>query len=1200
MSSIDQSASPSVNTRSSKDLGELGLSDRLPVTPFDSSHLLSPYNQSYIISNSASPSYTPGESLSEYSNYQSDVDDVDPFFGVNFDEGVQRIDSLPITATLGNAAYPSTILRPSSPVQANNQLPGANFAISTYPLSPAHSNIPNTPPPRDSVDEFKNRTTISQHELITRLHNPRFQVASALGPTPENSGSSHTSTDGIEPGSMPLPEYSPRLIVSHWGDGQQSKQVPPSVLSSQDYGAVNGHTFEEEIPTPSQCKDSPSIVQRADDGSWRANEITGQGGLDPESRKAVTDEVPTLKEKEEQQIIKEKNSKVEEWRSQTGSNSDAENEQSAQSYFALNLGDPSYWSSRAMSEHPRDEEDNNIAPLDDSASLHENRLVEGQTYFDFSSTHVNDADKQKLMDHRRHWQDSPSVPHITKHSSQPYSSNEAMKRFNRAADELSITSRAATWGTRRRSEPSLADFEGVSDGSFLKKLSISSKSRDERPRQNSILDQGLHRLASFTRKRSDSKLKRVRSTQNMPGETQASPKSRHYSQDSLVPLLESPGDGKRHATSINSAFAAMAGPLAAVGKAHSRRSSICTATTSTKSPVHLGFKSVIRRARSRSEFSSQDKNGQSGLVSLWRGQGGPPVLAAPPAPVEANAQWREPEFEDHDEENEDEDARADESDPKMEAQEQADLIVANYEGFKAHIRRLNPNMDPKYHWLVSRIARQQEIRYKNLLEVRVKHLQAIDSNSCSAGPHCLALGGSIALTDFKSNPRDQDRAPAALQLVTDFSDGSNPGESALTDETFPQGIPMPPTKTLPAEFECQLCFKAKRFQKPSDWTKHVHEDVQPFTCTYEPCKEVKSFKRKADWVRHENERHRRLESWICQFEDCGHPCFRKDNFVQHLVREHKLPEPKLKTKAAIRSANTAPEPVSLMLEKCHRKTQNLPQDDPCKFCGRSFPTWKKLTVHLAKHLELISLPILRLVEAEAVDANTIISPVEHILTPVAPMSHAKLATHRPFEIHNLSPHVPMASKFPSTDFEQSAYFPTTGSSIGYGSQAPISQDILYSSGNTNLFSKDFEIQHVEQPRGFNDMNPGSMGHFDSITAFGSVGSGFSHPKVDSSLGIGPLDSDFSLSIPNRNYGVPQASGYLVPQTFSTAPPVSDFQTSSVLRVSESGFGFDSINGLMDPNFQQVPMTRAHGSASSYEQSPQNVPQNMPPYFGHHA
>jgi len=109
-----------------------------------------------------------------------------------------------------------------------------------------------------------------------------------------------------------------------------------------------------------------------------------------------------------------------------------------------------------------------------------------------------------------------------------------------------------------------------------------------------------------------------------------------------------------------------------------------------------------------------------------------------------------------------------------------------------------------------------------------------------------------------------------------------------------------------------------------------------------------------------------------------------------VVREHKLPEPKQKTKAAIRKAGLT-EPAWIMLERCHHETQNKPQDEPCKFCGKAFNTWKKLTVHLAKHMEHIGLPILRLVEAENIDANTIIDPIED--TIVTAISATKTQVH---------------------------------------------------------------------------------------------------------------------------------------------------------------------------------------------------------------
>jgi hypothetical protein len=171
--------------------------------------------------------------------------------------------------------------------------------------------------------------------------------------------------------------------------------------------------------------------------------------------------------------------------------------------------------------------------------------------------------------------------------------------------------------------------------------------------------------------------------------------------------------------------------------------------------------------------------------------------------------------------------------------------------------------------------------------------------------------------------------------------------------------------------------------------------VQPFTCTFPNCNEPKSFKRKADWVRHENERHRQLESWTCQIADCNHTCYRKDNFVQHLVREHKIAEPRQRTSRAgnkdapatsdpgkaafIRlnavSANAITDDIWTIVERCHHDTTKQPKDEPCRFCGNICNSWKKLTVHLAKHMEQISMPVLPLVDQKQLNADSIISPV---------------------------------------------------------------------------------------------------------------------------------------------------------------------------------------------------------------------------------
>ena len=1185
---------------------DLGLNSNthnpLPNTPFEQSHL-SPY-YSHTVSNQTSPyniDSTPGESISEHSNYQpSEFSEVeDPFFGVDFSAGVYRIDSLPL-AIAGNGAFHSTEgaphqqeLQQAEPKSASDTL----TTTSTYPLSPRHTSIPNTPSPKSEANDLKAKTTIYQHELITELHNLRLPAYASLVPThpttlqltPDHSGSSHTSAEGVEPSAMSFPDQSPHFTFSEWENQPAQTQPPTFVQPGGQLGAggdseMHGNQFSTQQATQS----SHTSILRDDEEPQRL-------GFDPEGRTDL--EGPSLKQQQEQRRIDTKNNEVQEWRSQAGGSSDAEDEQPDESYF-----------NRAVPSNPEDPaEANNDIPALDETYVHENRLQEGQIYYNLQDGGSNAvADQQLLGSRPRQWNDGPSLPYMTVTKYQPGSSNDAMRRFNVNADTISITSRVATWGTlrRRQSEPSLFDSDAIVDGSFLKKLSI--KPREGERRQSNIIDQGLGRIANMVRKRSDAKLKRTRSSQNIPEDGQNVPYPRHNSQGSLAPPGRTPSFSRRPAPNINTAIGAMTGSLTAVGgSAHARKGSLGAGPTSPKSPTHLGgfarAKSVITRVRSRSDLTSQDRAAQLGLVGLWRGQGGPPVanLAASP-PLETDVrpsqpkpkpvQQLPPKMQDEDDEDDDDEEQGDDGDVKIELDQQAEPIVPNYEGFKAHVRRLNPEMDTRCNWLVSRIAHQQEIRYKHLLDLRVKHSQAIVSRNCGAGRHCVALGGNATLLDARGNPRDSESNNSALQLVTDFSDDSNPGEGALSDETFPPGVPMPPTRNLPAEFECQLCFKAKKFQKPSDWTKHVHEDVQPFTCTYDKCKEPKSFKRKADWVRHENERHRHLEWWICQVDDCTHPCYRKDNFLQHLVREHKLPEPKQKTKAAIKKARDT-EPAWVMLEQCHHETQNKPQDEPCKFCGKSFNTWKKLTVHLAKHMEHISLPVLRLVDQRIVDANTIISPVEQILTPVTPISRAKMEpSHSPFDsMDSISPHPPMAQHFPSS-FDQSTFYQTTGPSTAYGMHAPVPQEVTYGH-SPNMYSNNFGVQHMEPARDFVPMDHNGLNNMDQ---------GFIQPKMERHREFDSMESGFSHGLPNQSYNLHQTSGFQMQQNFASLPPVtSGYQAPlNMLGISQAGFDFNpmAVNGGQQPFQQQVPMSRAQGSASPYGHSPQNG-QN---FYGQHS
>lgn len=305
-------------------------------------------------------------------------------------------------------------------------------------------------------------------------------------------------------------------------------------------------------------------------------------------------------------------------------------------------------------------------------------------------------------------------------------------------------------------------------------------------------------------------------------------------------------------------------------------------------------------------------------------------------------------------------------------------IIPTPEGFAHHVATLNPLLPPK---LIDRISHEQQKRYRKLIEHRQKHLTHLRTTGhCPNGASkCRKQIGQVGISSPGSvTIAAKSRIATSAAKPGDDSDSDTPNaitgaagtDGSLTTATFPANIPTPPTASLPASFECPICFKYKLFKKPSDWTKHVHEDVQPFTCTFPECNEPKSFKRKADWVRHENEKHRKLEWWDCSRwtsgaspGDCQHVCYRKDNFVQHLMREHKLEEPKPTNS---KKQDAASAGVWAIVDQCHMETKRRPSEESCRFCGVTCGSWKKLSVHLAGHMEAIALPVLKLVRDDVV------------------------------------------------------------------------------------------------------------------------------------------------------------------------------------------------------------------------------------------
>ncbi|KAI1761010.1 hypothetical protein GGR53DRAFT_48704 [Hypoxylon sp. FL1150] len=923
-----------------------------PATPVES-HLLSPYS-SHIRSNSASPTgnfNTPADTASTIDFYQPSElssDFGDPFLGVDFDQ----VES-------GVPVFLEGYEGLQEPITYYTQAQDLGVKDTRYPLSPHLTpSMPSKSAFGDSAGTNANfgMSAVPQHFTQAQPFTNSIDLSqSAPQLTPDTNGGSFSSDENLVPTTFPMAAQSPRVTVSMWN---RDEEAPiQGIERSFTAGAESPRTVHASHSLAGDLareptRESSSTVTRDAEGSWVPHSATGYGGLAPGNR--PSEEITSPNQQAARRERAETNKKVAEWVSQSTDDSS---------------GTPGgVGGSSNIVAGGQDSEDDNIPsgeiPFGDTT---ENRHMPGQAYLhvDGPGGPLTQIDYD-IMRQLPTWGDAPAIHAIQ--SGQPYqpeTSQAAIEKFNRQCqDNESIVSRAATWGTRRRSLPSLVDMEGIISGSFLKKLSINHSRRPS----------FMKKIPSLVRKPSTSQLLKRKGSNASEVPPEDLEGERRDSKDTLAPPSRTSSWGisgitKKPTPSINTALVGMATGAAAIGTAHARSGSIsATSMTSPKSPFGSlsvpPVKNTLRRPRSKTELPrglNFEGLSHPNLVGMLKKQGGPPVasLGRPQPAVE----------QDNDDDDDEEDF--DDTDMKTESH-RFEAIEPTFAGFREHVLRLNPGLPSENVWLADRIAHQMIMRYKQLQTAKVKHLKQVNQHNCPSRSMCIARGGSAIPIDGRGGERGYD----PLSARPESSDGdTTPLEGGINSESFPTGIPMPPTMSLPAEFECQLCFASKKFQKPSDWTKHVHEDVQPFTCTWEKCREPKMFKRKADWVRHENEGHRHLEWWTCDVDDCRHICYRRDNFLQHLVREHKFNEPKIKTKAAIKKAGGG-DRTWIKVEQCHVETQAKPCDEPCRFCCKTFPTWKKLTVHLAKHMEHISLPVLKLVETKELDADTIISPVQ--------------------------------------------------------------------------------------------------------------------------------------------------------------------------------------------------------------------------------
>lgn len=782
---------------------------------FGSSHL-SPYSQLH--KNSASPvlqdASTPADSQSAFSEHYQSSDlselDADPFFGVDFsnDGGTPSFLEDPNSSEHSDSSFPQAF-----PPSSQHATELHNYPLSPDPSTPSiHTTSPSSEKksPRTISEAFVG--PVSSHGLS----NPPRSVPShtnlsrlATKTSPETHPASWSAED-----STTMNSSSPRVTVSMWGKDQENlySEVPESPTTVRATGLSTDDNFVE-------ASYQSTSVARDEHGAWVADPRTGYRGWGPENRSAV--EAISINEQASRRKVAERNEEVGNW------------------IASAEEGVPPPETTMAFPDYHDFGGDSISSKEIAMGNETENKPLPGQTYYTGDGGALTQEDIDLMRQHRV-WADAPAVFHISRDGSarqQPESSKAAMEKFEQMCqDNSSILSRAATWGTRRRSLPSIADIDGITSGSFLKKLSIS------RERKPSVL---FKEIRGFVRKSSTGQLlKRNRSVHEGVGSGDSEALDRRESQNSLAPPGRTGSWGKKQQMpSLNTALVSMAAGAATIGTSHARTSSVSNAT-SPKSPFNLQVMNTLRRPRSKSELPKGTKDeSHPNLVGMWKKNGGPPVAQlAKPAPAA-----------DLDDDEEEDDDTFEEAGLNTQPNNAIDDITPNFAGFRQYALMMNPRLKDQNTYLADRIAHQQVIRYKALLNHKVKHLQHISANNCPCGTMCIALGGSANLLDTKGDGRGLD----PLSNVYDGSEGDvTPLEGVVTAESFPPDIPMPPASTLPAEFECQLCYQSKKFTKPSDWTKHVHEDVQPFCCTWDRCREPKIFKRKADWVRHENEGHR--------------------------------------------------------------------------------------------------------------------------------------------------------------------------------------------------------------------------------------------------------------------------------------------------------------------------------------------------------
>lgn len=280
-----------------------------------------------------------------------------------------------------------------------------------------------------------------------------------------------------------------------------------------------------------------------------------------------------------------------------------------------------------------------------------------------------------------------------------------------------------------------------------------------------------------------------------------------------------------------------------------------------------------------------------------------------------------------------------------------DIETPDDTGFRDHIVTLNPSLEMDAPYLINRLVDQQKTRYNHLFTIQNRYLYNEQTTKKSD-----ESTGSKEEIPFQDSPGVKlqviARHKATLSALAHYNNLDDP-------------IPLPTNAHFTSLFQCYGCLKMQEKISPSTWKTHLLHDMEPFSCTWPSCLTPRTYKRAADWVRHEDNAHRNLGGYKCDFGDCSHTAKRREVFVDHLVEKHQL-----------QIINSQPGDDSTTnawrrAENCQISLTKRPQDEPCRFCRKKFDSWKALQSHVKKHMEQIVCPLFPLTARHVLKSHSL-------------------------------------------------------------------------------------------------------------------------------------------------------------------------------------------------------------------------------------